>query len=59
LPWVAEPMREYPDIECRAELYNMYKDILINQKTLWTEISGSYEKRFYEAVNAVEKYCLA
>jgi NadR type nicotinamide-nucleotide adenylyltransferase len=56
LPWVAEPMREYPDIERRKELYNMYKDILINQQTPWVEISGNYEERLQKAINAVEKY---
>lgn len=53
LPWIAEPMREYPDLNARIELYNMYKDILINQTTPWVEIIGSYEQRFQKAVDAV------
>ncbi len=57
LPWIAEPMREYPDIESRKELYNIYKDILINQQTPWVEISGNYEERLQKAIGAVEQYC--
>src|SRR5436190_18257264 len=53
LPWIAEPMREYPDEKSRLELYNMYKDILINQQTSWIEISGSYDERLQQAINAV------
>lgn len=59
LPWVAEPMREYPDIERRRELYRIYKDILINQQTQWVEISGNYGERLKKAIQAVQKYCLA
>jgi NadR type nicotinamide-nucleotide adenylyltransferase len=59
LPWVEEPMREYPDIERRSELYRIYKDILINQETPWAEISGNYEVRLQKAIDAVQKYCPA
>lgn len=54
LPWIEEPMREYPDEKSRIELYNIYKDILINQTTKWVEISGNYEERFQKAINAVK-----
>lgn len=53
LPWIAEPMREYPDKKPRIELYNMYKDILINQAIPWVEISGNYEERLQKAIDAV------
>ena len=59
LPWIAEPMREYPDEKSRMELYNMYKDILINQKTSWSEISGTYNERLQEAIDAVMMHCVA
>jgi NadR type nicotinamide-nucleotide adenylyltransferase len=58
LPWTEDEMREYPDEQPRKELYNIYKDLLINQKTLWIEISGSYEERLQKAIAAVERYCL-
>ena len=31
LPWVKDELREYPDLISRRKLYNMYKDIMINQ----------------------------
>ena len=58
LPWVAEDMREYPDEQPRKELYNIYKDLLINQTTPWVEISGSYNERLHNAIEAVQKFCL-
>jgi NadR type nicotinamide-nucleotide adenylyltransferase len=58
LPWTADEMREYPDEKPRKELYNIYKDLLINQTTRWVEISGNYEERLQNAIHAVEKYCL-
>ena len=57
LPWVAEDMREYPDKQPRIELFNMYKDLLINQTTPWVEINGNYDERLQIAINAVNHYC--
>ena len=53
LPWTADEMREYPDEQPRIELYNMYKDLLINQEVPWVEISGGYEERLQKAIEAV------
>ncbi len=58
LPWAADEMREYPDEQPRMELYNIYKDLLINQTTPWVEISGAYEERLQKAVEAVERILL-
>jgi NadR type nicotinamide-nucleotide adenylyltransferase len=54
LPWVADELREYPDEEPRKELYEIYKDIMINQQTPWVDISGSYEERLGKAIVAVD-----
>lgn len=54
LPWVADPLREYPDLESRELLYRMYRDLLINQTSPWTEIRGGYEERFGKAVSFVD-----
>jgi nicotinamide riboside kinase len=54
LPWVKDELREYPDLKSRAELYHMYKDILINQMVPWVDISGNYEERFSAAIKAVD-----
>jgi len=54
LPWVKDPLREYPDLEARKKLYKLYKDIMCNQPVAWVDISGSYEQRFEKAVTAVD-----
>src|SRR6185503_9447888 len=37
LPWIKDPLREYPDLRPRQELYHIYKDIMINQSVPWTD----------------------
>jgi nicotinamide riboside kinase len=59
LPWVPDELREYPEEAPRKELYQIYKNILINQQTPWVEIGGGdYEKRLQKGIKAVEKYIL-
>ena len=53
LPWVKDELREYPDEGRRIKLYHYYKDLLVNQSTPWTEISGGYEERLAVAIKAV------
>ena len=48
LPWVADELREYPDLESRERLYHMYKDLMINQQTPWFDIKGDYEAKIIE-----------
>ena len=55
LPWVKDELREYPDPEPRKKLYNIYKDIMINQRTPWVEISGSPDERLQRAINAIDQ----
>jgi NadR type nicotinamide-nucleotide adenylyltransferase len=55
LPWSPDPLREYPDEKRREELYNIYKDILVNQPTPWVIISGTNEERLNAGIAAVEK----
>ncbi|MCC6286702.1 MAG: AAA family ATPase [Chitinophagaceae bacterium] len=55
LPWVKDELREYPDLETRERLYNIYKDIMINQDVPWVDISGDYDERFEMARKAIEK----
>jgi len=45
LPWTPDELREYPDEKPRIELFNIYKDILENQSTPWSLVSGIGEKR--------------
>lgn len=53
LPWVADELREYPDLESREKLFHMYKDLMINQSTPWTEIGGGYEQRLQKAISFI------
>ena len=53
LPWVADELREYPDLESREQLFHMYKDLMINQSTPWIEISGDYEERLQKAIHFI------
>ena len=56
LPWVKDELREYPDEGTRKELYQIYKDLLINQKVPWVNISGNYQERLQIAITAVDKH---
>lgn len=55
LPWVKDELREYPDYQTRDTLYHHYKDILINQKTPWFEVSGTNTNRKQHAISWVEE----
>ncbi len=58
MPWIKDELREYPDYKTRERLYHHYKDIMINQKVPWVDISGSYEERVKKAIAAVDKILL-
>jgi nicotinamide riboside kinase len=55
LPWVKDELREYPDPVTRDKLYHIYRDLLANQPTPWTEISGIAEQRLATAIDAVNR----
>ena len=54
LPWIADELREYPNEEPRKELYQIYKDIMLNQQTPWVDISGDYNERLQKAITAID-----
>lgn len=54
LPWVKDELREYPDHDTRNRLYNIYEDIMINQKTPWVDIKGNSEERLSRAIAAID-----
>ena len=58
LPWVKDELREYPDEKIRLELFNIYKDLLINQNVPWVELKGDYDERLQTAAIAVNHYCM-
>ncbi|HWB24157.1 MAG TPA: AAA family ATPase [Chitinophagaceae bacterium] len=55
LPWEPDAMREYPDEQSRLELYEIYRNLMLNQATPFIEISGSYNERLQTAIDAVDK----
>jgi NadR type nicotinamide-nucleotide adenylyltransferase len=55
LPWVDDELREYPDLSSRRKLFDMYKDLMVNQPVPWVMISGNYEQRLRTAIAAVDK----
>jgi NadR type nicotinamide-nucleotide adenylyltransferase len=56
LPWVADELREYPDLKSRQILYKMYKDILVNQSVPWILISGNHTGRLQTAISGIDSY---
>jgi NadR type nicotinamide-nucleotide adenylyltransferase len=55
LPWVKDELREYPDLATRERLYNIYKDILVNQDVPWAEVGGEAGDRLINGIGAVER----
>ncbi len=55
LPWVQDDLREYPEDGPRQELFQIYKDLLINQNVPWVTISGTFEEREHTAIEAVSR----
>ena len=55
LPWAADEMREYPNEAPRKELFTIYKELLINQKTPWGIVSGIGEVRTKNAIELIQK----
>jgi NadR type nicotinamide-nucleotide adenylyltransferase len=54
LPWVKDELREYPDLEFRKKLFDIYRDIVINQSTPWAIISGTDIQRLQTAVSIID-----
>jgi hypothetical protein len=48
-------MREYPDNKPRQELFQIYKDILINQNTSWGIVTGIGDERTNNAIALIDK----
>ena len=55
LPWAADEMREYPDAAPRLELFTLYKELLINQKTPWGIVSGTGDQRTANAIQLINQ----
>jgi NadR type nicotinamide-nucleotide adenylyltransferase len=55
LPWTADEMREYPNEGPRKELFTIYKEMLMNQKTPWGIVSGTGVERTQNAIALIAK----
>jgi NadR type nicotinamide-nucleotide adenylyltransferase len=55
LPWIKDELREYPNLVTRKKIYDIYKNIMINQPVPWIDIRGNYEQRLQTAIAAVDK----
>ena len=53
LPWIADELREYPDLETRKKLFHYYKDCLVQQHVPWAIISGGYDERLAVAIESI------
>ena len=53
LPWHADELREYPDLGYRQKLFKMYRDILVNSNSMWSEIWGSDTQRLQTAIGII------
>ena len=54
LPWIEDQLREYPDARIRQKLFYFYKELMENQSTPWTVISGNYEERLDKAIQFID-----
>ena len=54
LPWIKDELREYPDLNIRKKLFKTYRDILINTRGPWVEISGTEAERLQAAIAVVD-----
>ena len=55
LPWIADELREYPDLETREKLFRLYREIMISQDVPWTEIRGRDQERLEQAIVVVDR----
>ena len=56
LPWTYDPLREYPNIEERKELFEIYRNTLEQMKVPFEIVSGDDEVRVNNAIKVIEKY---
>lgn len=55
LPWQTDPLREHPSLIDRQRLFNRYYELLLQDGTPFSLISGNREERFNLALQLVQK----
>ena len=56
LPWQKDELREYPDVESRQQLMNIYTNILQNQLVPWIQVNGSDLARLEIAIKSIDLF---
>jgi NadR type nicotinamide-nucleotide adenylyltransferase len=56
LPWEYDPLREHPHL--REHLFDCYLKEIMNRKWNFRLISGNYEQRTKNAIQAIDELCL-
>lgn len=56
LPWEPDPLREYPELERRQEIHQLYLFYLNQYGFNYHLISGNREERLKRAIEVVENY---
>ncbi len=54
LPWVKDELREYPDLQTREELFQIYHNLLTYQSVPFEVISGTNDERFQAAITTLD-----
>ena len=54
LPWTKDELREYPDLETRRALFDIYHTLIKDQATPWVLIRGDFNERLRIAIEAVD-----
>ena len=56
LPWQEDELREYPDVESRQQLMQIYTNILQNQLVPWIQVNGSDLARLEIAIKSIDLF---
>lgn len=56
LPWVADELREYPDLAFRQKLFKIYNDLMVNSGVPFTRISGTDADRLQSAKHFIDSF---
>ena len=55
-PWVADPLRELPELSARQQVFDMYEEALQQQNRDYVVLRGQHLSRLQQAVSAISKY---
>lgn len=56
--WEDDPLREHPLPEERLYFYNLYHDIVLNNKVPFVVVKGGHDERFNTALDAIKEHII-